>query len=393
MACVPLPSPEGHTPPSLAVQAIATSASSQITHIVNANAAEGVDVFIHSWNPPHGEMIDAAYGVHLKGSMHQPVEYKDHLKPRSQALSIGRAAALMLSHAKRRGRSYDFCFVVRIDLVFAAPVLLSEFDHSRIWFSEHCCINGARHAHVSMQRTMASLRVCTHAPYGENASTFSTAVGMRHRLLGPCRMSQYSGGSPRTVQEDVGYFLMDWWFAAPPEVAASWVRIDREWATVNARLAALRARRSFSHYVWPILVHDLLNATRDVRFKAGVRANLLRSVFIRLRSRSSPSALGEYVTDPVGNCDALHSNGRDVSAAALLRAPVAADSPLHQLFGPRFEAMAQQCAVARLAEPLVCCGSPRHCGTQRCDPTWDSVNRRFTFARIHSASAAGPLKA
>lgn len=62
---------------------------------------------------------------------------------------------------------------------------------------------------------------------------------------------------------------------AAPEMVMKWGMIDLQWSRVNARMRELRCSRAFSHWVWPILVHDLLNATSLVSFKAGVRANLV----------------------------------------------------------------------------------------------------------------------
>jgi len=35
-------------------------AASHFTHLIRTNAAAGVDVFVHSWNPEMGSMLDAA---------------------------------------------------------------------------------------------------------------------------------------------------------------------------------------------------------------------------------------------------------------------------------------------------------------------------------------------
>tara|TARA_B100000795_G_scaffold257254_1_gene230339 strand:+ start:129 stop:506 length:378 start_codon:yes stop_codon:yes gene_type:complete len=46
-------------------------AASHFTHLISANAADGVDVFVHSWNPEMRTILDAAYGSHLRGSLHE----------------------------------------------------------------------------------------------------------------------------------------------------------------------------------------------------------------------------------------------------------------------------------------------------------------------------------
>eukprot|EP00966_Prymnesium_polylepis_P247359 5719632-Prymnesium_polylepis.1 len=204
-------------------QAVGVAAASHLEHVVRANAAEGgVDVFVHTWNDGDGPMIDGAYGGALKGSLHQPVEYIDRQKPRSQAQSISRAAGLMKAHeAARGGARYVFALVARIDLVFGAPVRLAAFDPAALWFAEHCCLNGAHRFDGAPPSARAAVVArCGAPPYREGAVNLTTHGQLRKRLLGACRMSQYSGGRPRTEGEDYGYFVMDWWFGAAPDVVA-----------------------------------------------------------------------------------------------------------------------------------------------------------------------------
>ena len=89
----------------------------------------GVDVFVHTWNPHAAALVDGAYSPYLRASLHQPVEYCDKEKPRSQALSIGRAADLMEAHERARGGGrYALCLVLRLDLLVGAPILLGTLD-------------------------------------------------------------------------------------------------------------------------------------------------------------------------------------------------------------------------------------------------------------------------
>ena len=112
-----------------------------------------------------------------------------------------------------------------------------------------------------------------------------------------------------------------------------------------------------------------LNRTADIRFKAGVRVNLVRNAYARLHS--GPTMwLGEYKSDAVGNCEMMITSdtNRTISSAALLQTKVDPTSALGRRFDEPYLPMAEQCAVARLAEPVVCCGEPRHCGEQVCLP-------------------------
>ena len=177
--------------------------------------------------------------------------------------------------------------------------------------------------------------------------------------------------------------LMDWWFAARPEIVKSWIAISHDWNRYKRRLQQLRIARWFSHYLWAIHVHDFLNATSAVRFKAGIRVNLVRFSYGRLRMAEGQRVpLGEYITDAIGNCDTLRTvDNRTISNAALLRTPVPRGSALAQHFSISFMPMAEQCALARLADPVVCCGEPRRCGTHSCSSDSHSqsaaANHRF----------------
>lgn len=159
---------------------------------------------------------------------------------------------------------------------------------------------------------------------------------------------------------------------------------SRRLTTTSRPLPSLTTQATTEHSrTSPAQVHDLLNATHAVRFKGGVRANLIRTVYARLRTTrpGQLKPLGEYATDAVGGCDVLRNHGRDISSSALLAEPlVAGTTPVRNL-GQRFAPMADQCAAARLADPVVCCGEPRHCGEQACDPTWHEVTRAFAYSR------------
>ena len=65
-------------------------AASHLEHVVVPNEA---DVFLHSWNPGLGLLLDAQYGPSLQGSLHEPANASLE-KAASQALSIARCAQL-----------------------------------------------------------------------------------------------------------------------------------------------------------------------------------------------------------------------------------------------------------------------------------------------------------
>jgi hypothetical protein len=316
--------------------------------------------------------VDAQYAPHLRASLHEPVEFVEKEKARSQALSIGRAAALMRAHESARRRPYSFCLVLRADLLVGAPIVLKSFEWDRLWFSEHCCMNEA-----NTDELRARVRAqCT----GES----DPQITWHKRVLGQCRASQYGGQwGLEKKPDDFYYFLMDWWFAARPAVVATWVEISSQWEWYKERMRRMLIWRYFSHYIWAFHVHDVLNRTVDVRFRAGVRVNLIRNAYPRLHFRAGRLVpLGEYVTDATGKCATMVTLANvSIDSDGLLRMPVDPTSPFGAGYAPRFLPMAEQCASARLAEPIICCGAPpRRCGTHVCSPSYADANRRFLQA-------------
>jgi hypothetical protein len=152
--------------------------TTHVEHIVRANeAAGGVDVFVHSWNPELAQVLDRAYAPHLRASLHELPLYAE--KTRSQSLSIARAVRLLRRHERQAAFAYRLVFVMRHDLVVAAPILLAGFDPSRITFSEHCC---TRDAVTPVERAAVDMRC------GAPGSDPRDPVGERYRrrLLGVC---------------------------------------------------------------------------------------------------------------------------------------------------------------------------------------------------------------
>ena len=449
-------------------------ATSHVQHVVLANTPRcgcggtaptrpgGVDVFVHTWNPELASTVDAAYGRHLRGSLHEGVVYAE--KTRSQALSLSRAAALMSAHERRHGHAYALAFVLRHDLFVAAPVPLADFDTSAVTFAEHCCPRdavtrdekaavdarceaGRRAYNAQRERGVTErgvpLRVLPADPDNER---------YRRRILGPCTPEIYKDGRQRsasearalTLQPNNGYMVTDWWFAAPPSVVGEWRRISEEWTYFRMQARRLRLE-VWSHHIWTILLHDVLNATARLAFMPGVRIGLARHVFPRLRrpcparrldprGRASTRGddrvctlrlgngsqrlrrwyrgngpLGNFFTDPAGECavllpsmypdDAVRLDARAMRRELPMPTVVAPcggetgctrDGAAFGLFDVRFAPMAAQCSWARHAKPIVCCGRPPHnCGTQECesgggggDAETIAANRRMALAAV-----------
>ena len=154
------------------------------------------------------------------------------------------------------------------------------------------------------------------------------------------------------------------WFAAAPRVVASWLDIASRWEEYEAvlRRRRLRGAALFSHYVWPVHVHDFLNLTAQVRF-ADMQTGLARNALSLLRRRQ-----------PLRDCAYTDLNGaaltQERSQHALLELPEReahySETGLYfGMFTRRTAPMARMCPFAQQLEPIVCCGY--RCGNMTCD--------------------------
>ena len=92
-------------------------AASHLEHVVVPNEA---DVFLHSWNPGLGLLLDAQYGPSLQGSLHEPVNASLE-KAASQALSIARCAQLASKrYAASMIHSHPECALTVLPLLLVA---------------------------------------------------------------------------------------------------------------------------------------------------------------------------------------------------------------------------------------------------------------------------------
>lgn len=368
---------------------IVMGTSSQREHVVRPNAAAGgVDIFVHTWNPEGGTFIDRSYGANLRASMHEPVN-RSLPKPNSQALSIGRAAQLMRAHERSRGVPYTMAFVMRIDLVVGAPVDLRRFRPSFVYFASHCCKNPI----VTPQEKAAERRQCgatsSNEPDGGKPTLRPSLV------LGHCKVSdRWSMGKlpGRSAETDMGFFLLDWWFAAPPEVAAGWINIHTRWPEYLAQMRRLRLGgigTSFSHYVWPVHIHVIANLSARVRF-ADLQVEL---------GRNSLTALAHG--QPLRDCPYISVGKQAVgSQQALLDKPLLEEAFTrvegHEerlylgVFTQKIAPMSRMCPYLQLDsqllrnEPIVCCGG--RCGKQRCDASTNATLFNTTLQLLWKAA-------
>mmetsp|Transcript_29744 Transcript_29744/g.50823 ORF Transcript_29744/g.50823 Transcript_29744/m.50823 type:complete len:447 (-) Transcript_29744:280-1620(-) len=262
---------------------------------------EVVDLFIHSWNPESASFIDEFYGQ-PRASLHEPVV--PGLPPaQSQALSISRAASLVVAQEREMGRNYTLVLVMRLDAAVASPVSLSRMSPSHIWFAQHCCLDGA-----DTDEEKSSARAACPADFaawqpGDHWQIWS------HRIARRCGLSSFNTrrcGKKRcrtslqyfSSEVNEAYFVPDWWFAASSAVVSSWAEIAAKWSSVYVRRACeLRIIAEggdgdlWSHFVWAIHVRDVLRMGARVRYvpASSLRVSLARFVWAQaLAPRGCP---------------------------------------------------------------------------------------------------------
>ena len=265
-------------------------------HVIRPNAA---DVFVHSWNPEQAALLDAEYGA-LRSKHEPPVPLLS--KSASQSLSIAKAAELADDYARTKGSPYALLLVLRLDLVVAAPIQLDGLDTGLLWFPQRCCM---RLSSVGWARDVSHCRVSSHA----------------------------KNDSRRSPSVELGYTLLDWAFAASAATVRTWGDIARQWASYLRQLEVLHLRTAsaelqWSHSVWAVHIHDVLNRTATLRF-APWRITLGRDAHMRL----------------LGGKAGLREHGCPLDAVHIAPLEPGAKTAVSRTFG-RYAAMAGQCPQA-----------------------------------------------
>ena len=365
-------------------------AATQLEMIVRANADDGgVDVFLHSWDAQRGGGLDAAgidalYGSALRASLHEP-SYKGLPKGASQALSIARGATRIVQFARAAAHSYETVLTMRHDLLVSAPMHLASFDGAHVWLAQKCC---QRFADEGVERE--ALRQTCGA---DDASLNVPWRGAwRNRFVTHCTVSQYQAGRRLDPTVDAAYFVLDWWIAARAETLASWRRIPEQWPSYMSlaqRLGIHEVTASpeylWSHFLWPMHLHDVLNATATIRF-APSAVSIPKLVIPQLRTGACPYSKSWMAR--------LRFAGGAPPPAAVL--PAAAPRG----FGARFAPMAAQCPIAsnlgvledgdgdvELDAGTMCCGENRMCGDRGEHAAFCAQHRQALLVLANASNA------
>lgn len=172
-------------------------------HILQANRQDGldVDVFLHSWNPQVGHILDDLYQPNA--SLHQePLQTLERV--RSAHLSMKRVLLLLRAH-EIPGQEVSLVMISRFDVLWFDDLLLLALSTSHIWLPHHC-------QPVLGLSDAASKEV------------YSLCQSDRGALMEPV-YAQRSFGVHLQREQNYNSFVLDYWFISSVEVAESFAAI------------------------------------------------------------------------------------------------------------------------------------------------------------------------
>ena len=234
-------------------------------HVVRANreAGRSLDVYLHSWNPGLGPLLDELYQP--RASLHEPVRTQLD-KVGSQHLSLKRVLALV-PRGIEGGYSGDaddgglLIMVSRYDVLFFNDVLLDVASLAPIgaslWLPRAC-----EPLHGSAARHSATINAACGCPLDRPACG---------TLEGPPDVGYLLGFSTalqlRPARWRFNLMTTDWWFVASRRVAASFGAIYERRNRYDAVLKRIkRGLPAWAHFFWSAHLHFFLPEGVAVRF-------------------------------------------------------------------------------------------------------------------------------
>ena len=234
-------------------------------HVLVPNPRHTMSIFLHSWNPKLGSLLDRLYEP--VWSMHQPVEERETLA--SVSLSIRRVLLAIEQHERlqRGGLPFDLVACWRHDLFFGAPLRWGALPRAQLWFFAQCCMVEAQG--ISDFAFAKSAHDTLEAQCGHDGNAFAGDF-----LSDLCRVRPYLSlvGSGRDIKAEAqyNYWVNDWLFVAPSRTARSFGLLHANLHLYERELKLVGIRLHWSHFYWASHVHHVL------RVAAGVRALPLR---------------------------------------------------------------------------------------------------------------------
>lgn len=237
-------------------------------HVLVPNPRHTMSIFLHSWNPKLGSLLDRLYAP--VWSMHERVEERDTLA--SVSLSIRRVLLAIERHEQlqRGGQPFDLVACWRHDLFFGAPLRWGSLPRAQLWFLAHCCMVDARG--ITDFAFAEAAHKTLEAQCGRDGNAFAGSF-----FSDLCRAGAYLSlvGKGKHMKDEAqyNYWVNDWLFVAPSRTAHSFGLLHANLAAYERENELVGINLRWQHFYWAAHVHHVLRAA------AGVRSLPLRADF------------------------------------------------------------------------------------------------------------------
>ena len=240
-------------------------------------------VYIHSWNPEFGGMLDALWQP--RASLHEPVD-PSLPKVRSQHLSMKNALKLLA--ADRGSASADgLVLVARLDLFMKTELRLPTAPttgQESVWLLHQCETISNTDDTTFTRRQLSQVRASCGCGIKDASAAEWKAGCLGGRLQFPFITGRTLGGFRQTravfgktfggFDANFNGFLNDWMFVATMRVAESFVAIYDRHSDYQSALRAIRGKHpttrieEWAHFYWALHVLQI-SSWAKVRWLSG----------------------------------------------------------------------------------------------------------------------------
>lgn len=227
-------------------------------HVIDANPLAKIDVFVHSWNPALGSLLEQLYRP--VWSAHEDQVYDERVP--SAALSLKRVLeAKARREASAGGYAYDIAAALRHDLVLFAPLRLAALPAAQLWLPMQCCgADPEGVAGAAWQRLRDAYDV-TRRTCLTGEGTVSELCRVRNMLR-----SAAPRASRRVSDEaNFNYWVNDWLLLAPSRTLDSFAAISDRIDDYRDGLREVGISIEWMHFFWAAHVHHGLRCADGVR--------------------------------------------------------------------------------------------------------------------------------
>ena len=233
-------------------------------YVLAASPNAAAKVFVHSWNPSLGSLMDSLYKP--AWSAHE-AQVHDERVP-SAALSLQKVLRGKAEHESKVGIDFELAALMRHDLIFFSPLTLIAQPKAQLWASMQCCGADREMADGeeadAFQSAYQSVRETCYAESG--------SVSELCRVRGQLR--SLSGSRYRQVSDEanVNYWVNDWLLLAPSSTADTFGQIYERLPLYRAALKEVGIHTEWMHFVWAIHIHHAIRVASGTTAIAGMRA-------------------------------------------------------------------------------------------------------------------------